>query len=60
MLCKNNIKILKLLGEEVFDFSHNYMIVKNVRVMKESLNGEFTSIYYLCEFIQNIVRECRC
>ena len=51
VLCENNMKILKLLSEEVFDFSRDNMIAEKVKVMKESLNGEFASIYHLCEFI---------
>mmetsp|Transcript_17623 Transcript_17623/g.23321 ORF Transcript_17623/g.23321 Transcript_17623/m.23321 type:complete len:1082 (+) Transcript_17623:484-3729(+) len=51
ILCENNMQILKLLSEEVFDFSRDQMVTEKVRRMKESLNGEFSSIYHLCEFI---------
>ena len=51
ILCENNMQILKLLSEEVFDFSRDQMITDKVKRMKESLNGEFASIYHLCEFI---------
>lgn len=50
-LCENNMQILKLLSEEVFDFSRDQMVTEKVKKMKESLNGEFASIYQLCEFI---------
>ena len=49
--CENNMQILKLLSEEVFDFSRDQMVTDKVKKMKESLNGEFSSIYHLCEFI---------
>eukprot|EP00588_Corethron_pennatum_P010446 CAMPEP_0194267448 /NCGR_PEP_ID=MMETSP0169-20130528/1937_1 /TAXON_ID=218684 /ORGANISM="Corethron pennatum, Strain L29A3" /LENGTH=1097 /DNA_ID=CAMNT_0039008281 /DNA_START=91 /DNA_END=3384 /DNA_ORIENTATION=+ len=51
LLCENNVEILRLLSEEVFDFSRDQMTTEKVRKMKESLNGEFASIYHLCEFI---------
>ena len=51
VLCENNMQILKLLSEEVFDFSKDQMVTEKVKKMKESLNGEFSSIYQLCEFI---------
>ena len=51
ILCENNMQILKYLSEEVFDFSKDQMVTEKVKKMKESLNGEFSSIYQLCEFI---------
>lgn len=51
ILCENNVQILKLLSEEVFDFARDQMVTKKVKKMKESLNGEFAKIYQLCEFI---------
>lgn len=51
VLCENNMQILKLLSEEVFDFSKDQMVTDKVKQMKESLNTEFQQIYQLCEFI---------
>ena len=51
VLCENNMQILKLLSEEVFDFSKDQMVTEKVKRMKESLNGEFSQIYHLCEFV---------
>jgi exportin-1 len=51
VLCQNNMEILKLLSEEVFDFSRDQMVTEKVKRMKESLNGEFSQIYHLCEFV---------
>ena len=51
VLCENNMQILKLLSEEVFDFSKDQMVTQKVKTMKLSLNNEFQSIYHLCEFI---------
>ena len=51
VLCENNMQILKLLSEEVFDFSKDEMISEKAKLMKESLNSEFTAIYHLCDYI---------
>eukprot|EP00752_Nemacystus_decipiens_P006845 g6147.t1 len=51
VLCENNMQILKLLSEEVFDFSKDQMTTAKIKTMKESLNDEFAKIYELCEFI---------
>lgn len=51
LLCENNMIILKLLSEEVFDFSKDQMVTEKVKTMKESLNGEFSQIYHLCTFV---------
>ena len=51
VLCENNMQILKLLSEEVFDFSKDQMVTEKAKAMKESLNSEFQSIYHLCECI---------
>jgi len=50
-LCENNMQILKLLSEEVFDFSKDQMTTEKVSTMKKSLNNEFSSIYQLSQFI---------
>jgi exportin-1 len=50
-LCENNMKILKLLSEEVFDFSKDTMTAAKMKTLKESLNDEFSQIFQLCEFI---------
>ena len=51
VLCENNMQILRLLSEEVFDFSRDQMVTDKVKRMKESLNGEFSQIFHLCEFV---------
>ena len=50
-LCENNMKVLQLLSEEVFDYSRDSMTTAKIRTMKESLNEEFSQIFQLCEFI---------
>ena len=51
VLCENNMVLLKLLSEEIFDFSKDAMIIHKIKTLKESLNNEFTSIYHLCEYV---------
>ncbi len=48
-LCANNMNILKLLSEEIFDFSQDQMTQAKVREMKVSLNSQFKLIFKLCE-----------
>lgn len=50
-LCTNNMNILLLLSEEIFDFSAGQMTSTKMAEMKKNLNTEFTQIYGLCEFI---------
>lgn len=51
VLCENNMNILKLLSEEVFDFSKDQMTTAKIKTLKESLNSEFSQIFQLCDFI---------
>jgi len=50
-LCANNMNILMLLSEEVFDFSSGQMTQEKMKTMKKNLNREFTLIFQLCEYI---------
>ena len=45
--------ILKLLSEEVFDFSKEEMTTKKIKTMKERLNEEFKQIFQLCDLVLN-------
>jgi exportin-1 len=56
-LCENNMKVLQLLSEEVFDFSKDSMTTVKIKTMKESLNEEFAQIFQLCEFILEASRK---
>jgi exportin-1 len=50
-ICENNMVILRLLSEEVFDFSQDQMTSTKTRQLKQSMCDEFTSIYNLCSEI---------
>ena len=46
-LCENNMAILKLLSEEIFDFSADQMTTVRAKNMKQQFCGEFSSIFEL-------------
>ena len=45
------MEILKLLSEEVFDFSSGQMTQVKAKNLKESMNNEFQQVFQLCNFI---------
>ncbi|CAK8692305.1 exportin-1-like [Clavelina lepadiformis] len=52
-LCQNNMIILKLLSEEVFDFSQDQMTQVKAKHLKDSMCNEFSDIFQLCQFVMN-------
>ena len=46
-ICENNVHILKLLSEEVFDFSEDQMTTEKTMKMKERMVVEFKNIFTL-------------
>ncbi|KAK2708809.1 hypothetical protein QYM36_014432 [Artemia franciscana] len=47
-LCQNNMTILKLLSEEVFDFSSGQMTQTKAKHLKDTMCSEFSQIFHLC------------
>lgn len=47
-LCENNMIILKLLSEEIFDFSAEQMTQQKIKNLKNQMCGEFSEIFQLC------------
>ncbi|TFK27374.1 hypothetical protein FA15DRAFT_211104 [Coprinopsis marcescibilis] len=47
-LCENNMVILKLLSEEIFDFSAEQMTQAKIKNLKNQMCGEFSEIFKLC------------
>lgn len=47
-LCENNMVILKLLSEEIFDYSAEQMTQVKTRNLKNQMCGEFSEIFNLC------------
>mmetsp|Transcript_13459 Transcript_13459/g.38211 ORF Transcript_13459/g.38211 Transcript_13459/m.38211 type:complete len:1071 (+) Transcript_13459:123-3335(+) len=52
-LCENSMVILKLLSEEVFDYSRGELTQAKIKELKNSLNNEFRLIHELCLFVLN-------
>lgn len=50
-LCENNMIILRLLSEEVFDFSSELMTTVKAKNLKTQLCGEFSQVFQLCSEI---------
>lgn len=56
-LCENNMVILRILSEEIFDFSAESMTQEKIKNLKNSLCGEFSDIFQLClEVLQKAQR----
>lgn len=47
-LCENNMNILKLLSEEIFDYSAEQMTQRKIKNLKNNICGEFSEIFQLC------------
>lgn len=52
-LCQNNMIILKLLSEEVFDFSSGQMTQTKAKHLKDTMCSEFAQIFELCQFVMD-------
>uniref|UniRef100_T1DC64 Exportin-1 n=1 Tax=Cupiennius salei TaxID=6928 RepID=T1DC64_CUPSA len=50
-LCQNNMVILKLLSEEVFDFSSGQMTQAKAKHLKDTMCNEFSQIFQLCDYV---------
>ncbi|ODV68432.1 hypothetical protein HYPBUDRAFT_238123 [Hyphopichia burtonii NRRL Y-1933] len=47
-VCENNMIILKLLSEEVFDYGQDQLTQAKVKTLKLSMKAEFEEIFKLC------------
>ena len=50
-ICLNNLKILKILSEEIFDFSKDSMTSTRIASLKAKFTDEFKQIYLLCDSV---------
>ncbi|CAG9759763.1 unnamed protein product [Ceutorhynchus assimilis] len=50
-LCQNNMIILKLLSEELFDFSSGNITQIKAKHLKDTMCSEFSAIFHLCQFV---------
>jgi exportin-1 len=49
--CENVLNILKLLSEEVFDFSKNAMLSQQAKELKDTMVQDFSTIFELCKWV---------
>eukprot|EP01051_Picozoa_sp_SAG22_P011996 SAG22_NODE_1207_length_5166_cov_4.472272_4_plen_277_part_00 len=56
-LCENNMHILRLMSEEIFDFSDGQMTLAKIKELKERLNSEFQQIFRLCNTVLENARQ---
>jgi exportin-1 len=47
-ICENNMVILRLLSEEVFDYSSEQMTSTKAKHLKNSMTAEFAAVFQLC------------
>ena len=52
-LCQNNMVILKLLSEEVFDFSSGQMTQTKAKHLKDSMCSQFSEVFTLCQYVMD-------
>ena len=50
-ICENNMTILRLLSEEVFDYSAEQMTSSKTKSLKTTMCAEFSQIFNLCQEI---------
>lgn len=50
-MCQNNMVILKLLSEEVFDFSTGQMTQTKAKHLKDTMCSQFQQVFLLCIFV---------
>ena len=53
IVCENNMQILKLLSEEVFEVK-DQMTSAKTSTLKNALNQEFVNIFNLCQMVLNV------
>lgn len=52
-ICENNMSILRLLSEEVFDYSADNMTSTKTKNLKTTMCAEFSAIFQLCNEVLN-------
>lgn len=56
-ICENNMAILRLLSEEVFDYSQDQMTSVKAKNLKTTMTQEFSSIFQLCSEVLNTAQQ---
>ena len=56
-ICENNMAILRLLSEEVFDYSADQMTSTKTKNLKQTMCQEFSQIFQLCSEVLNTANQ---
>ncbi|KAI9711412.1 MAG: Exportin-1 [Candelaria pacifica] len=56
-ICENNMAILRLLSEEVFDYSADQMTSTKQKNLKSTMCAEFSAIFQLCSEVLNTANQ---
>jgi exportin-1 len=49
--CENALNILRMMSEEIFDFSKNQILESEIVQLKESMTEQFQAVYDLCYWV---------
>lgn len=49
--CENALNILRMMSEEIFDFSKNQILQEEVSALKLQMNDQFQGVYDLCYWV---------
>ena len=58
-LCENNFSILKMLSEEIFDYSKNQMTQDQIANLKKQMVDDFRTIFDLCNLVLDNMTEAK-
>ena len=50
-ICENNLSILKMLSEEIFDHSKSQLTQQQIAELKSRMNQDFTTVFELCKLV---------
>lgn len=56
-ICENNMAILRLLSEEVFDYSADQMTSIKTKNLKQQMCQEFSAVFQLCSEVLNTANQ---
>ena len=49
--CENALNILRMMSEEIFDFSKNQILQEEVTQLKTAMTQQFGGVYELCYWV---------
>ena len=49
--CENALNILRMMSEEIFDFSKNQILESEIKQLKSSMTEQFGAVYDLCYWV---------